>query len=163
MPKITIAVDQYDKSNNLLAHYESLAEASGVTGVSVCSIIKACRGINKTSGGYIWRYADPEKAAEIVARPVKVDKQPVARNLKNEAGNVSGYQDLAIAIIQSVANDYKTVLKILKRRPDLVRLSNVKELEKFFHSEWYKTLTSVDGDYIIKKIREEVLEEEDDD
>ena len=163
MLKEIIAVDQYDKKGNFLAHYESLADASGVVGITTVSIIKACRGINMTGGGYIWKYSDPERAAKVVVKSKKVDKQPVARNLKNEAGNISGYQDLAIAIIQSVANDYKAVLKILKRRPDLVRRSNVKELERFFHSDWYKTLTSVDGDYIINKIKEEVAEEKDDD
>lgn len=154
MPKVTIAVDQYDKEGNFLAHYESIAKAEDTTGISINSIIKACRGINKTSGGYIWKYSDPERATSV---PKRGDFEKPLRTFRTDSGCNNGYQELANAIIQSAATDYRKVIEILNRRPDLVRLSKVQELERFFHSNWFGTLTSVDGDYILKKIKEEVI------
>lgn len=37
-------------------------------------------------------------------------------------------------------------------------MSEAMELERFFHSPWYSTLTSVDGDFIIRKIRTEIVD-----
>ena len=34
------------------------------------------------------------------------------------------------------------------------------ELEEFFRSEWYKKLTEVDGEYLMERIRNEVLKHE---
>ena len=31
------------------------------------------------------------------------------------------------------------------------------QLERFFHSAWYQELTTVDGDFLIRKIREEIM------
>lgn len=45
------------------------------------------------------------------------------------------YENLANAIILQAVKDYK---------------SNSKECERFFRSEWFKVLTNVDPDYIIK-------------
>jgi hypothetical protein len=32
------------------------------------------------------------------------------------------------------------------------------EVERFFHSDWYRELTSVDGNVLIKKLQAEVSE-----
>lgn len=40
----------------LIATYSSMAEAERITGIKSKQIYKACTGIHKTSGGYIWRY-----------------------------------------------------------------------------------------------------------
>jgi hypothetical protein len=34
-------------------------------------------------------------------------------------------------------------------------MADAMECERFFRSGWYKTLTSVDGEYLITKLREE--------
>lgn len=49
-------VAQYSKSGELIAKYETIADASRATGLDNSSISKACRGKLKTNGGYIWRY-----------------------------------------------------------------------------------------------------------
>ena len=51
-------VEQYDLKNNLICIYFSVKEASDKTKINATSISSACRGKQKTAGGYIWKYAD---------------------------------------------------------------------------------------------------------
>lgn len=69
---------------------------------------------------------------------------------------MDGYENLANAIILQAAKDYRKVLRKLNRNAqnkDAKR--TVSEVEKFFRSDWYKILTSVDSELLIKKLREE--------
>lgn len=69
------------------------------------------------------------------------------------------YQDLANAIILMAVKDYRDALKKLMKRPRYGPAQDLKnEVERFFRSDWYRELTSVDGDYLLKKIRSEVRE-----
>ena len=70
----------------------------------------------------------------------------------------AGCEELANAIILQACKDYKSAYRRYLRRygnPD--RLDpDLAELEHFFRSDWYKTLTDVDGEYLMKRMREEV-------
>ena len=67
------------------------------------------------------------------------------------------YTDLANAIIIQAAKDYRNALKTLKRYPRYEPAKAVvAEVEEFFRSEWYRTLTSVDADMLMTKIRREI-------
>ena len=66
-------------------------------------------------------------------------------------------EDLAIGIIVMAATDYRLALRQLKRNPrNRAALEMVRDCELFFQSEYYETLTKVDGGYLIRKLREEV-------
>ncbi len=54
--KKSIPVAQYDKNMKLIKIYPSINEA-GRNGFRTEEICKCCKGRNKTSGGYIWKYA----------------------------------------------------------------------------------------------------------
>ncbi len=70
---------------------------------------------------------------------------------------VDGYTDLANAIIVRAVKDYKRTLRKLKRNPKNKKAEkDLKELESFFFSEWYRILTDLDASYLIRKIRERV-------
>ena len=70
------------------------------------------------------------------------------------------YQDLANAIILMAVKDYRDALKKLKKRPFSGPAQDMKnEVERFFHSDWYRELTSVDGNVLIKKLQAEVSEQ----
>lgn len=58
------------------------------------------------------------------------------------------YQDLANAIVAVAADDYRMALKI--RNKGLKR-----DLEEFFHSDWYGVLTNVDADALIECLQKE--------
>ena len=70
----------------------------------------------------------------------------------------NGYVELANAIVEKAAEDYLK-LKIRKElrgklnEKDSLRLE---ECEQFFRSKWYNTLTTIDGEWLIKKLNEEV-------
>lgn len=70
---------------------------------------------------------------------------------------MDSYTELANAIIIQAVKDYRKALKILKRYPryELAK-AVVAEVEEFFRSDWYRVLTSVDGDMLIRKIRREI-------
>ena len=67
------------------------------------------------------------------------------------------YENLANAIVAQAARDYLAALKKLKKNPgNRKAMDDAMRLEKFFHSGWYGVLTSVDPDYLIRKLREKV-------
>ena len=66
------------------------------------------------------------------------------------------YEELANAIILQAVKDYRRALKLLSRNPHShSALAAVNEMERFFRSEWYETLTPVNGEMLIRKLREE--------
>ena len=62
----------------------------------------------------------------------------------------SVYQDLANGIVlQAVTGSY-----------NLTPRKIIKDLEKFFRSDYFRMLTKVNGEYLIEKLRNEHLENE---
>ena len=53
-------VSQYDLLGNKLAEYASLTAASKITNIEADAISHCCRGVSKTSGGYVWKYTEEE-------------------------------------------------------------------------------------------------------
>lgn len=67
------------------------------------------------------------------------------------------YQELANAIIVQAAKDYRSSLLALKKNPQKVDAAVCKyEVEHFFRSAWYRCLSSIEGEWIVRKLREEV-------
>lgn len=50
------AVEQYSLDGQLLATFRSVAEAARQLGLDSSTISKVCRGVNKTHGGFIFKY-----------------------------------------------------------------------------------------------------------
>jgi hypothetical protein len=50
------AVIQLNKDEAFVKEYHSVNQAARETGLRSTSIIQCCRGNNKSSGGYLWRY-----------------------------------------------------------------------------------------------------------
>ena len=68
------------------------------------------------------------------------------------------YENLANAIILLAVKDYRRALKLLSKNPhSRSAMVAVNEMERFFRSDWYETLTSVDGEMLIRKLREEAF------
>lgn len=68
------------------------------------------------------------------------------------------YENLANAIILLAVKDYRRALKLLSKNPhSRSAMAAVNEMERFFRSDWYETLTSVDGEMLIRKLREEAF------
>ena len=71
------------------------------------------------------------------------------------------YERLANAIILPAVAYYRVALKKIKAHPkDRKAIDEALEIERFFRSGWYQQLTSVDGEYLIKRLQDEVRQSE---
>lgn len=72
----------------------------------------------------------------------------------------TNFEDLANAIILRAAEDYR----IIYRQANILSggkstRAEVRELERFFRSDWFKVLTSIDGEFLIRELRKQAIEE----
>ena len=73
--------------------------------------------------------------------------------------NENGFEMLANAIVKQAADDYRSASKTLVKKPDSFSAKErIKEVEKFLRSGWYMQLTTVEGEYILQRLKEEVVE-----
>ncbi len=71
------------------------------------------------------------------------------------------YERLANAIVLQAVTDYRVALKKIKANPRIKdAINEALQIEKFFRSGWYSVLTSVDGEYLIKRLQEEIRQSE---
>ena len=71
--------------------------------------------------------------------------------------DITNYENLANAIILQAAKDYRMALKSLKANPrNRTAQADKTEIERFFRSQWYSALTSVDGEMLIRSLQKEV-------
>ena len=69
---------------------------------------------------------------------------------------MSEYEMLAHAIIEQAAKDYRAAQKKLKKNPySETAHRTVRDVEVFFHSDWLRVLTTVNGPMILKMLKEE--------
>tara|TARA_Y100000310_G_scaffold340955_1_gene438491 strand:+ start:157 stop:690 length:534 start_codon:yes stop_codon:yes gene_type:complete len=52
-------VNAFSKAGQWVGSFESITDASNNTGVGHSGICASCRGRQRLSGGYVWRYANP--------------------------------------------------------------------------------------------------------
>ena len=69
------------------------------------------------------------------------------------------YERLTNAIVLQAVKHYRNALKRLKKHPQNEKALNTKrEVERFFRSDWYASLTTVDPEMLITKLKKEVIE-----
>lgn len=68
------------------------------------------------------------------------------------------YEDLANAIVLTAVKDYREALKKLNKHPrNNSALYTKNEVERFFRSNWYSSLTNIDPEMLMEKLIEEVI------
>lgn len=71
--------------------------------------------------------------------------------------DITNYENLANAVIVQAANDYRMALKCLIANPkNMTALADKDEIKRFFRSQWFTVLTSVDGEMLIRSLTMEV-------
>ena len=71
------------------------------------------------------------------------------------------YERLANAIVLQAVSDYRVALKKIKAHPrNREAISEALEIEKFFRSGWDSILTDVDGEYLIRRLQDEIRQSE---
>ena len=67
------------------------------------------------------------------------------------------WEDLAQAIIMKAVEDYRKARRRVRHFPDQKGAqATIGEVEQFFRSRWFAQLTDIDGEMLIKRLREEV-------
>lgn len=67
------------------------------------------------------------------------------------------YENLSNAIILQAVKDHREALrKHSKRSRYDPALQTINEVERFFRSEWFERLTSIDPEMLIRKLKAEV-------
>ena len=70
--------------------------------------------------------------------------------------DITIYENLANAIILQAVKDYRMALKSLKANSRNRTVQTDKaESERFFRSQWYSTLTDVNGEMLILSLQKE--------
>lgn len=70
---------------------------------------------------------------------------------------MDAYEKLANAIIIQAAKDYRMAKRKLRRKPgNKDAKAEAESIERFFRSDWFRALTEVDGEMLIRKLNEEV-------
>lgn len=59
---ISIPVQQFSESGELINTYDSATIAGNSVGIDPSCIIKVCKGKRKSAGGYIWKYANRQES-----------------------------------------------------------------------------------------------------
>ena len=66
------------------------------------------------------------------------------------------YENLANAIVLQAVKDYRKALESLKRHPGNAGAQYViKDVERFFLSDWFVELTDLDGRTLMEQLRKE--------
>lgn len=74
-------------------------------------------------------------------------------------GTMTNWENLANAIVLTAVKDFRTEYKrYMKNSKSKAAASEVASLIRFFTSDYYSTLTSVDGEFLVRKLKEEVEE-----
>ena len=67
------------------------------------------------------------------------------------------WEDLAQAIILKAVDDYRRARRKARYFPDQKEAQEtIREVERFFRSRWFAQLTDINGEYLIRKLKEEV-------
>ena len=74
----------------------------------------------------------------------------------NDGSTNISWENLANAVVLSAVRDFRTEYKKLLRNPN--SKAAVASLVRFFTSDYYKSLTSVDGGFLVRKLKDEVEE-----
>ena len=66
------------------------------------------------------------------------------------------YENLANAIVLQAVKDWRSAVRTLKKRSRYDPAKQMREeCERFFLSDWFEELTSVDGSVILRKLKQE--------
>lgn len=79
-------------------------------------------------------------------------------NVKHEkyVAENKAYEDLANAIVEQAASDYKYAYSQHLIYPEDINIkSKLDELRVFFHGQWYGALTTLDANYLLEQIEAE--------
>ena len=77
-------------------------------------------------------------------------------NWMKELDKRKAYENLANAIIEQAVRDFREAkLRLQKNARDAEADKTYREIKRFFRSEWFSQLTTLDGELLLEKLEEE--------
>mgnify|MGYP000866981815 FL=1 len=77
-------------------------------------------------------------------------------NWMKELDKRKAYENLSNAIIEQAANDFREAKRRLQKNArDAEAEKTYRETKRFFRSEWFSQLTTLDGELLLEKLEEE--------
>ena len=77
-------------------------------------------------------------------------------NWMKELDKRKAYENLANAIIEQAANDFREAkLRLQKSARDAEAEKTYREVKRFFRSAWFSRLTPLDSELLLEKLEEE--------
>ena len=77
-------------------------------------------------------------------------------NWMKELDKRKAYENLANAIIEQAVRDFREAkLRLQKNARDAEAEKTYREIKRFFRSEWFSQLTTLDGELLLEKLEEE--------
>lgn len=69
-----------------------------------------------------------------------------------------GYQNLANAIIIQAVKDFRSYAKVARRKGygSNQAINEMRKIVEFIKSPWFKTLSNIEPEYLLEKLKEEV-------
>ena len=102
-------VRQYDKfTGKMIAEFSTVSDAARSIGVGTSNIAVACKSPEKTSGGFLWRYAD-EGLAVVEACPYKKCKGKKVRKCDSNGQVIAIYDSIIEAAVSNNINQSNIV------------------------------------------------------
>lgn len=99
-------------------------------------------------------YADPT-AGEAISNIMRKNRSGSAGT--GERKNLTGWDDLTQAIILQAVDEYRKALRRIQVFPRQQKLqAAIRDVEDFFRSRWFAQITSIDGEMLIRRLREEI-------
>lgn len=66
------------------------------------------------------------------------------------------YENLKTAIVMQAVKDWRKAVRYLKKHPDSSEAEAMKaDCEEFFKSDWFVTLTGMNGNRILRRLEQE--------
>jgi hypothetical protein len=69
------------------------------------------------------------------------------------------YRELAYSIVLRAVEDYRMALRGKEVEEGKSTAYTLRECVTFFRSDWFKCLANLDGEFIVKKLKDELKEE----
>lgn len=76
---------------------------------------------------------------------------------KQAVEGISPWQKVANAIVEQAVKDYRTAQARVKANPMIATPAEkeIRQLERFFRSQWFEALTDVDGRLVLSRLKKE--------
>lgn len=68
------------------------------------------------------------------------------------------YKELAYSIVLRAVEDYRMALRGKWIADETSPAQTIRECTRFFRSDWFRTLSNLDGEFVMKKLKEELNE-----